>query len=59
MKVDLRGKTLIAEQSYSHLKSEYLKPDDIVLARDKNSPYHPTVVLRKHGKGMILFTSDE
>ncbi len=56
--VDLRGKTLIGEQSYSALVGTVL-PDDIVLARDKFAPYLPTVILRKQGKWQIIITSDE
>jgi len=56
--VDLRGQTLIWEQNYSALIWE-VQPDDIVLARDKYSPFLPTVILRKHGKWHILLTADE
>ncbi|MDA9129089.1 fibrinogen-like YCDxxxxGGGW domain-containing protein [Candidatus Gracilibacteria bacterium] len=56
--VDLRGKTIIGELAYSGLVGTPLD-DDIILARDKSAPYLPTVILRKHGKGHILITSDE
>jgi hypothetical protein len=36
-----------------------LEPEDVVLARDYYSPYNPTVILRKHGKGSIIFMSDD
>ncbi len=56
--VDLRGKTLIWDDAYSGLIGTPL-PDDIILARDQYSPFLPTAILRKHGKGFILFVSDE
>lgn len=56
--VDLRGQTLIWEQNYSALIWQ-VQPDDIVLARDKYSPFLPTVILRKHWKWHILITADE
>jgi len=55
---DLRGRIMTANNTYSGLMWEVL-PNDIVLARDNSSPYLPTVILRKHGKWNILFTSDE
>lgn len=36
-----------------------LEADDTILARDFYSPYEPTIILRKHGKGHILFMADD
>lgn len=58
LEVDLRWQTLIWEQAYSWLTGTP-EAGDIILARDKYSPYLPTVILRKHGKWHLLITSDE
>ncbi len=56
--IDLRWETLIGQYRRSAL-SGYVWPEDIVLAREKRTPYTPTVILRKHGKGHILITSGD
>ncbi len=58
LNVDLRWETLTSSYKHSALNGPLLD-GDIVLARDKLSPYRPTVILRKHGKWNILFTSGD
>lgn len=56
--VDLRWKILVWNYKHAVLWWEVLA-DDIIIARDFYAPYEPTVLLRKHEKGYILFVSDD
>jgi prepilin-type N-terminal cleavage/methylation domain-containing protein len=56
--VDLREEELQWNYARAVLKGT-LEADDTVIARDYYSPHEPTIVLRKHGKGHILFMADD
>lgn len=56
--VDLRWKILVWNYKHAVLWWDIL-PDDVIIARDFNAPYEPTVLLRKHEKWYILFVSDD
>ena len=56
--VDLRGQSLVWAYARAALGWTVL-PGDIILARDRYNPKLPTVLLRRHGQGHILFVSDD
>lgn len=56
--VDLGGKELFWNYARAVLWWQLL-PDDTVIARDYYAPYEPTIILRKHGKWLILFMADD
>lgn len=56
--VDIRGQSLVWAYARAALWGAIL-PGDIILARDRYAPHLPTVLLRRHGQGYILFVSDD
>lgn len=52
------GTTIKATGAISYFDSASLAAGDLVIARDSGSD-EPTIVLRQHGSGWILFTADE